>query len=176
MAGIFSYPRIQVNFSPAFPPLKKIRDKTQIDVRYSVISPFAFIHIHWDPKTYEVLYEVEEPILDATEMAYKEQIISAMRDMIDFDTVIEKDDEKLLVYIDERFKIIAVELGLNISYETYKKIYYYLIRDFIGFNKVEPLWTDYIVEDVECNGSGGLIYVFHRIYRKLKPLIRFDEL
>lgn len=176
MAGIFSYPRIQVNFSPAFPPLKKIRDKTQIDVRYSVISPFAFIHIHWDPKTYEVLYEVEEPILDATEMAYKEQIISAMRDMIDFDTVIEKDDEKLLVYIDERFKIIAVELGLNISYETYKKIYYYLIRDFIGFNKVEPLLRDYFVEDVECNGAGGPIYIVHRIYRNLKTNIRFDEM
>ena len=174
--GILSYPRVQVNFSPAFPPLRKMRDKTKIDVRYSVISPFAFIHIHWDPKTYEVLYEVEEPILDATEMAYREQIISAMRDMIDFDTVIEKDDEKLLEYIDKRFKIIAIELGLNISYETYKKIYYYLIRDFIGFNKIEPLLRDYFVEDVECNGAGGPIYVVHRIYRNLKTNLTFQKM
>lgn len=176
MAGILSYPIVKVNFSPVFPPLKKIKDKTKIDVRYSVISPFAFIHIHWDPKTYEVLYEVEEPILDATEMAYKEQIISAMRDMIDFDTVIEKDDEKLLEYIDKRFKIIAIELGLNISYETYKKIYYYLIRDFIGFNKIDPMLKDYFVEDVECNGAGGPIYVVHRIYRNLKTNVTFQKM
>ena len=174
--GILSYPKVQVNFSPEFPPLRKMKDKTKIDVRYSVISPFVFIHIHWDPKTYEVMYEIEEPIMDATEMAYREQIISAMRDMIDFDTVIEKDNEKLLEYIDKRFKIIAIELGLNISYETYKKIYYYLIRDFIGFNEIEPLLRDYFVEDVECNGVGGPIYVVHRIFRNLKTNITFRDM
>lgn len=174
--GILSYPRVQVNFSPVFPPLRKMKDKTKIDVRYSVISPFAFIHIYWDPKTYEVRYDVEEPVLDATEMDYKEQIISAMRDMIDFDTVIEKDDEKLLEYIDKRLKIISIEIGLNISYETYKKIYYYLIRDFIGFNKIDPMLRDYFVEDVECNGAGGPIYVVHRIFRNLKTNIKFMDM
>ena len=176
MAGILSYPRVLVNFSPAFPPLRKMKDKTKIDIRYSVISPFVFIHIHWDPKTYEVMYEVEEPVLDATEVAYKEQIISALRDMIDFDSVIEKDNEKLLEYIDKRFKIIAIELGLNITYETYKKIYYYLIRDFIGFNEIEPLLRDYFVEDIECNGVGGPIYVVHRIFRNLKTNLTYKDM
>jgi flagellar protein FlaI len=174
--GILSYPIVEVNFSPTFPPLKKIKDKTKIDVRYAVIFPFVFIHIYWDPKTYEVLYEIEEPILDATEMAYRDQIVSALRDMIDFDAVVEKDNQKLLEYIDKRFKIIAVELGLNLSYETYKKIYYYLIRDFMGFNEIEPLLRDYFVEDVECNGVGGSIYVVHRIFRNLRTNLTFRDM
>ena len=176
MAGIQDYPRVAINFSPMIPPLKKIKDKTKIDVRYSVISPFAFIHIYWDPKIYEVLYEVEEPKLDKTEVSYREQVLVAIRDMINYDTIVEKDVEKLLEYIDKRFKIIAFELGLNMSYESYKKIYYYLVRDFIGFNEIDPLLKDYFVEDIECNGADSPIYVVHRVFRNLKTNLIFKNM
>lgn len=174
--GIQAYPRIAINFSPTVPPLKKIKDKTKIDVRYSVMSPFVFIHIYWDPEKYEVMYEIEEPPLDENEMAYKEQVISAMRDMINFDSIVEKDREKLLEYIDVRFKLIATELGLNLSYETYKKIYYYMIRDFIGLNEIEPMLRDYFIEDIECNGLDSPIYVVHRIFRNLKTNLTFKDM
>src|SRR3989344_9557891 len=150
MVTIQDYPRVAINFTPAIPPLKKMKDKTKIDVRYAVISPFAFIHIYWDPKEYEVIYEVEEPILTEAEKNQLEQILMAMRDLIDFDVIVEKETEKLLEYIDKRFKIIAFELGFNLSYDSYKKIYYYLIRDFVGFNEIEPLLRDFFVEDIEC--------------------------
>ncbi len=175
MAGIQDYPRVPINFNPQVPPLKKIKDKTKIDVRYCVISPFAFIHIYWDPQIYEVMCEIEEPKLDDSEKKYRNQILDAMRDMVDFDTVVEKDTEKLLEYIDKRFKIIAFELGVNISYETYKKIYYYLIRDFLGFNEIDPLLRDYFVEDIECNGAGGPVYVVHRIFRNMKTNLVFYD-
>ena len=67
MPGIKDYPRVKVNFNPDIPPLKKVKDKTKIDVRYAVITPFAFVHIYWDQKEYEVRYEIEEPILTETE-------------------------------------------------------------------------------------------------------------
>lgn len=176
MAGIKDYPRVEMNFSPVVPALKKIKDKTKIDVRYSVVSPFAFIHIYWDPKIYEVLYEVEEPRLDKTEIGYREQILVAIRDVINYDTIVEKDVEKLLEYIDKRFKIIAFELGLNMSYESYKKIYYYLVRDFIGFNETDPLLKDYFVEDIECNGVDSHVYVVHRVFRNLKTNLMFKSM
>ncbi len=175
MPGIQDYPQVPVNLSPTVPPLKKIKDKTKVDVRYSVIAPFAFIHIYWDPKIYEILYDIEEPVLDQTETQYHEQILAAMRDMIDVDVVVEKSTEKLLEYIDKRFKIIAFELGLNMSYESYKKIYYYLIRDFIGFNETDPLLKDYFVEDIECNGVGTPVYIVHRVYRNLKTNLLFKD-
>ena len=174
--GIQSYVRPVINLTQTFPPLKKIKDKSQIDVRYAVISPFAFVHIYWDPKNYEVMYEIEEPPLDKKEIAYKEQILNAMKDMIDYDTIVEKDTEKLLDYIDKRFKLIAFELGIGISYETYRKIYYYLIRDFLGFNEIDPLLKDYFVEDIECNGIDGAVYIIHRIFRNLKTNLKFRSI
>jgi len=176
MAGIKDYPRVIINFNPEIPPLKKARDKTKIDVRYSVMSPFAFVHIHWDEKEYEVIYEIEEPILTEKERDYLNQILPAMKDLIDFDVIIEKDNEKLLEYIDKRFKLIAFELGLNFSYDTYKKLYYYLVRDFIGFNETEPLLRDYFVEDIECNGCETPVYIVHRVFRNLKTNLTFRNI
>ncbi len=176
MPGVQDYSRVKINFNPEIPPLKKIKDKTKIDVRYAVISPFAFVHIYWDPKEYEVMYEIEEPILTEAEKNYLDQILPAMRDLIDFDIIVEKEQEKLLEYIDKRFKIIAFELGLGISYDTYKKIYYYLIRDFVGFNEIEPLLRDFFVEDIECNGVDGPVYIVHRIFRNLKTNLVFRNM
>ncbi len=170
---IKNYEKIDIDFSPKIPPLKKEIDKTLIDVRYCVISPYAFVHIYWDTKIYELVYEIEEPILTPEEEAYREQIIVAMRDMINFQSVVGKNKESLLDYIDKRFKILAIELGLDISYESYRKIFYYLCRDFMGFNEVEPILRDYFIEDIECNGTNSPIYVVHRLFRNLKSNILF---
>lgn len=174
--GIQDYKRIQIDFSPKTPPLKKTKDKTKINVRYCLIAPFAFVHIYWNSKIYELVYEIEEPVLDEKELEYKERIISAMRDLINFDTIVTKDEGVLLEYIDKRFKLLAIELGMNISYESYKKIYYYLCRDFIGFNEIEPLLRDYFIEDIECNGVNTPLYIVHRIYRNIKTNILFEEI
>ena len=103
--GIQSYKRIAIDFTPEIPQLKNIKDKTQIDVRYCLISPFVFAHIYWDAKAYEIVYKIEEPEIDLRELKYKEQIVSAMQDMINFDMIVKKDKESLLDYIDKRFKL-----------------------------------------------------------------------
>jgi len=174
--GIQNYQRVLIDFSPKIPALKKITDKTKINIRYSLIAPFAFAHIYWNPKISEVIYEVEEPFLNEQEKQYKEEIISAMREVINFDVVVEKKEEKLMEYIDRMFKILAIELGMNLSYESYKKIYYYLCRDFIGINEVDPLLRDYYVEDIECNGIGTPIYIVHRLYRNMKTNVKFTNI
>ena len=173
---IAKYERVLIDFSPKIPPLKKSDDKTKVNIRYSLIAPFAFVHIYWDPKIYELVYEVEEPILTREEKAYREQILSVMKELINFDSIIQKNKETLMEYIDKRFKLLAIELGLDIPYESYRKIYYYLCRDFIGFNEVEPLLRDYFVEDIECNGAGGAIYLVHRLYRNIKTNVVFNEI
>ncbi len=172
-SNIQKYERVAINFNPAIPPLQKIKDKKTIDVRYFLIAPYVFAHIYWDPKKFEVVYEVEEPKLDEQETLYKERLVEAMRNLINFDTIIEDDREILLEYIDKRFKILATEFGMDFSYETYKKIYYYLVRDFVGMNQAEPLLRDYFVEDIECNGVDTPIYVVHRIFRNLKTNVIF---
>src|SRR4030043_685030 len=65
---------------------------------------------------------------------------------------------------------------MNIQYESYKKIYYYLCRDFIGVNEIEPILRDYFVEDIECNGVNSPVYIIHRLYRNIKTNISFGSM
>ena len=173
--GIQNYPQVLIDFSPKIPPLKKIKDKTKIDVRYCLIAPFAYAHIYWDPKLYELVYEIEEPLLNKEEAGYKEQIISVMRDLVNFDSIVEKNKQALMEYIDKRLKFLVIEFGIDLSYESYKKIYYYLCRDFMGFNEIEPLLRDYYVEDIECNGTYTPVYIVHRVYRNIKTNLVFKD-
>ncbi len=175
MQSIENYEKIKINFHVKTPPLERIRDKTKVDIRYCVISPFAFIHIYWDEKIYELVYEVEEPILNEQEKNYREQLTSAIKDLINFEEIVERNEEALLDYIDKRLRFLAVEFGMNIPYESYKKIYYYLCRDFIGINEIEPMLKDYFVEDIECNGVNSPVYIIHRLYRNIKTNIIFKN-
>lgn len=173
--SILDYPQVAIDFTPRVPPMKKVKDKTKIDVRYCIVSPFCYVHIHWDPKQYEVIYEIEEPVLSDEEKSQHEQIVESLRSMINFNEVVGQKKETLFEYIDRRFKLLAIELGLKIPYESYKKIYYYLCRDFIGFNEADPLLRDYFVEDIECNGTGSPVYLIHRVFRQLKTNLVFTD-
>ena len=66
-----------------------------------MIFPFAFAHIYWIAKIYEVVYEIEEPLLNMREEDYRRRILNAMREMINFDIIVENDLEGLLGYIDQ---------------------------------------------------------------------------
>jgi flagellar protein FlaI len=114
--------------------------------------------------------------MDENEKIYHDQLKSAMRDMINFDVIVEKGKEPLLDYIDQRLKLLIVELGINMPQESYEKIFYYLARDFIGFNEIDPLFRDYFVEDIECNGVKTPVYIVHRLYRNMKTNIQFNDL
>jgi archaeal flagellar protein FlaI len=174
--GIQNFPKVEIDFSPQIPHMVRIEDKSKIDIRYALISPFAFAHIYWDEKNYEVHYDIEEPLLNSIEEEYRQRILEAMREMINFDIIVEKDMDGLLEYIDQRFKFLAIELGIDMSYESYKKIYYYLCRDFVGFNEIEPMLRDYFIEDIENNGADTPVYIVHRMYRNLKTNIIFHDL
>ncbi len=173
---IQNYERPKIDFSPEIPTIPTYLDKTQINIRYALISPFAYAHIYWDQQNSEVRYSLEEPVLLPDEIVMRDKLLRALRDLVNVDTVIEGNEEKILNYIDERMKILAVELGLQVSFESYQKLFYYLARDFIGFNKVDPLLRDYFVEDIECNGSKTPIYIVHRKFRNIQTNVQFDDM
>jgi len=123
-----------------------------------VIAPFVSIHIYWDQKLAEIIYEVEEPILKDDDKEDLLRIESAMREIVNINMLSEdQSKEGLLDYIDKTARLIISELGLNIEEESYKKMYYYLYRNFIGLNEIEPMMRDYYIEDLECNGMGDPI-------------------
>ena len=167
---------LNISFATSIPPLPIIKDRTKINVRYALISPYVSVHIYWNASENELVYEVEEPLLDQNEKDQLAKIKQAMMDVINIDILVEKTWEAMVNYINKTAKMIITELSLEISEEDYKKIFYYLYRDFVGLNEAEPMLRDYFIEDIECNGVNTPIYIIHRVYKNMKTNIRFDAI
>src|SRR3989338_2327880 len=165
----------QIITSPAIPALPKVEDKKKLDVRYMLIAPYASAHIHWDNKLGELVYEVEEPVLNDYEDAVLKKIEDAMTEVVNVNVAVEKTLEATTSYLDKTARLLIDELNIRINTDSYNKIFYYLFRDFIGLNEVDPLLRDYFIEDIECNGTDTPIYVIHRIYRNLRTNLAYKD-
>jgi archaeal flagellar protein FlaI len=167
--------QVQIDIAPPIPPLPLLKDKTQIDVRYTVISPYSSVHIYWDKEESELKYDVEEPILDKSEKDVLDKLEEAMKELINVNVVVEKTQEAVLSYLDKTAKLLVSELNLSVSSSLYQKLFYYLYRDFVGFNEIDTLINDYFIEDIECNGTHTPVYIVHRVYRNIKTNISFNS-
>lgn len=167
---------ININPTPTIPALPRIEDKSKVDIRYSLIAPYANVHLYWNKKNKELIYDLEEPLIGSEEEQVLKKLEDAMIELININIVVEKTPEALMEYIDKMAKLLIEELNIKITESSYEKIFYYLYRDFIGLNKIEPLLRDYFIEDIECNGVGTPIYIVHRIYRNVKTNLQFDDI
>lgn len=165
-----------INPAPVIPALPKFEDKKEVNVRYMLISPFASAHIYWNGKTREMVYDVEEPLLKPEEEEILQKLENAMLELININVAIEQTIEGTTAYIDKTARLLIEELNIKMSPISYQKIFYYLFRNFIGLNQVDPLLRDYFIEDIECNGINTPIYVVHRIYRNLRTNVSFKDI
>jgi archaeal flagellar protein FlaI len=165
-----------INPNPRVPSLEKVKDKTKINIRYMVIAPFASVHIYWDEGKRELVYEVEEPILTGEEQENLESIKQSMREILNINLFDEKNQDNLINYIEKTAKMVINQLSIGLEEKQFQKIFYYLYRDFIGLNEIDPIMKDYFIEDIECNGIGEPIYIVHRIFRNLKTNVKFNSI
>ncbi len=165
-----------IDIFPKTPTLPKIEDKTKIDVRYALIAPYVSVHIHWNPAISEVVYDLEEPLLNDYEKETLEKVELGIRELINVNLVVEKELKALLDYLDKTAKLIITELNIKLSEDSYNKIFYYLYRNFIGLNEMEPLLKDYFIEDIECNGVNTPVYIIHRAFRNMKTSVSYNSL
>lgn len=167
---------IHINTTPTLPALPRIEDKTKVDVRYTLIAPYANVHIYWSEKEGDLVYDVEEPLLSAKETEMRGMIQEAMTELMNVNVVEGKSMDSMLEYIDKTARLVIDELHLQVSEESYLRIFYYLYRDFIGFNEIDPVLKDYFIEDIECNGVDAAVYVVHRVFRNLKTNVVYKNI
>lgn len=167
-------PGFYLDLRPKLIKLPDISDKTSINVRYPLIPPFAYAHIFWDDASKEIVYNVEEPVLDNTEKEILRLVQLGMEEMINIGYLQASKMKMLIQYLEQNVQSILLELGAQISIETYQKIMYYVYRDSLGLNEIEPLMNDYFIEDIECNGVGVNLYIVHRKYQNLRTNIKYD--
>ena len=145
-----------------------------INIRYPLIPPYAFAHIFLD-KNNELVYYVEEPKLNDVEAELLNLIMLGLEETLNVEFVGAVNQESAIKYLEKSTKSILSELGAKVTKESFEKIMYYVYRNSVGLNKIEPLLRDYYIEDIECNGVGIPIYIVHRKYENMRTNIVYES-
>src|SRR3989338_7426988 len=155
----------------------------RINMQYPLIpsSPakgervFAYAHIFFNQRSGELVYEVIEPSLgeNARLLAAIKEYIEEKLD-INF-AQIRKGDA--IGYLNVVFSKALTYFNAKLDKEATDILRYYVVRDFIGLEKIEPLMQDKYIEDISCDGANIPIFVYHRLpqFGSVKTSITFNN-
>jgi flagellar protein FlaI len=149
--------------------------KGKTGVRYQLIPPFVFADIKWDRGSKEFVYNLVEPKLNKEESEIYQKILNGLLEILDVELSAIKKKEEAVEYLEKQIEKILYEYEIKLSENVRSKIMYYIYRNFVGLNKIEPLMQDPYIEDISCDGVGIPIYIVHRKYGSIKTNIVYED-
>ena len=150
--------------------------------RYWVKAPYAYVSIVYNDEQNDHRYVVVEPEMDQSERALMGEFDERLSTALLFEDVEEHehDDrvEEKVRRLEDKVLELAAEYNIDASDESFHKLLYYLERNYIFYNKIDPFMNDPHVEDISCDGDDKFIFVFHQDYNDLMTNVKFqrDEL
>ncbi|MEM0160409.1 MAG: type II/IV secretion system ATPase subunit [Thermoplasmata archaeon] len=141
---------------------------------YPIIRPFTFARILYNKKEYEYIYEpIEPPLNDATAKLVKD-VSETLEKTIKYEWFITsiKDKER---YLKDSVSTFLESRDIKIDALSKQKLMYYIVRNFINYQKIDPLIMDEEIEDISCDGVKVPIYIFHKKYGSIKTSLMFKD-
>ncbi|MEM2874294.1 MAG: type II/IV secretion system ATPase subunit [Candidatus Nanoarchaeia archaeon] len=118
--------------------------------------------IKFNPITNQLIYIIEEPALSDELRSIITQTLQLLQERLEIDPAKLGTKKEVYFYVDQKINEIWDYLGTQLSETDELKAKYYILRDAVGYGKLEPLMRDPNLEDVSCDGVGIPVYVFHR--------------
>jgi len=146
---------------------------------YPIYEPYVYAAVVREPSTHKMKYEIIEPTLLKEEEKLLEEIKNLLMEEVDVNLKDLETKEKAAEYLKNKALEVIRDYHVKIAKEAIDKLVYYILRDFIGYGKIDALMRDHMVEDISADGVNIPIYVWHREYESLPTNIVYtnvDEL
>lgn len=159
---------------------RTMKGKKDPNLIYPVGDPI-FIHLLSQPGE-PISYNVIEPSMNKREQniydfVIEKLVIKVYKDKIPEDlTELTNVFKKMLdeVITTKAEKVLSLNPRMLVSQEEYDIIKYFLIRNRVGYGKLEPLFYDPHLEDIHCTGVGK-IKTIHKIFDLVYTSIVFED-
>jgi len=156
-------------------PIPKVENPDfKIEKIYKINYPYTFARILFNTKNFEYYYEAIEPPLNSKLSEILNEVYSSLNQTLKFEWYLRTQVEKEQ-YLTESVKKFLESRMINVSEMDMERIFYYVKRDFIKYQKIDPLINDENVEDISCDGVNIPIYIYHRLYGSIKTNIVFKD-
>ncbi|MDO9033685.1 MAG: ATPase, T2SS/T4P/T4SS family [Methanoregula sp.] len=143
----------------------------QID-QYWVENGCSLVIIALNKKTNQQEYLLFEPSLSDFEYELLERLYEDLRCVLILSSKeIKKDRRHILL---EKMNELIDDYGVTLDRSSRHKIQYFLIRNFLGWSRIDPLMKDPNLEDISCDGNKVPIFLYHRHYRNIRTNIAFE--
>jgi len=173
--GSMELPGFQISKPSRIFELPDIVDVTKVNVIYPLMEPFSYANIKWDEKGKELIYNVMEPSLNERDKKLFLKISDALIELVEIELSGVKEIAKAIEYLQKQVLKIIKEFGLTLTPNQFIKIMYYIYRNFLGFNEIDPFLQDASIEDISCDGVNFPIYIIHRKYGSIKTNVIFTD-
>ena len=130
-----------------------------------------------DLRTLNIIYQAIEPPLTKEEERYRQEIMDVFVQALNAD--IEEIDADPTAYLRAAMDQIIKSYRMKIKKKSRSKIFYYIRRDLIGYDRMDVLMNDANVEDISLDGTGIPIFAYHRKFESVETTIAWptdDEL
>lgn len=122
---------------------------------------YAWAEIRWNEKAGALIFSVMEPPLTEDDQRELKRIKGIVEEKIDVSfEAFQK--EAAIKYLKKSLNEIITQFDMKISPEKTEVYEYYIFRDFIGLDKIQPIMNDNNIEDISCDGVGVPIFIYHR--------------
>ena len=162
--------RVKMETNSKLVPERKASNFREV---YPIREPYVYAAVVTEPNTHRIIYELIEPTLLKEEEEQLKEIKSILVEEIDVNLNEIETRKKAEEYLKNQISEIIKDYRLKIAEEAIDKLTYYIIRDFLGYGRIDPLMQDPLIEDISADGVNIPIYVWHRDYESLPTNIIF---
>ena len=142
---------------------------------YSIKPPYAYAGIYRDMVEGRLKYFAIEPPLRKEDKEAIERIKAYILEDRAVDLGILREAADLEEFLRDYVDKVIKKRKIKIEEVARDKIKYYVVRDLLGYGKIDVLIRDPNIEDISCDGVGVPIYVWHRKYESLPTNIAFES-
>ena len=111
-------------------------------------EPYAYAALIEDPETKGLRYVVIEPTLLDEEKKCLDEIDGVLIEELDADLKTLGEPENAANYLRGKIEKIAKAYGMKVTKETLDKFMYYILRDYINYDRIDAMMRDHMVEDI----------------------------
>lgn len=140
---------------------------------YSLIAPFAHANIVKDLTRGTIQYCVVEPTLTQSDEAHLKRLKEILNQVITMKPSDLQSKEAAEKYLIEKSKEIFEQYDFKIDPSTQNKLLYCIVRDNLGYGRIDALMHDQLIEDLSCDGVNVPIFVWHRKSESIPTNVKF---